>query len=114
MSDIRIGIISDNLPYALKSYLSQEFAKITWEESQRKFPLYTRVHFTGTVIQMAKCIGDENKADVRRRAVEVMQSGATGEVIGSIECSDVGTVYNVQFCGGCYGIPENLLEVTLL
>lgn len=99
-------------PAYVLSYMQDALLEKEIKDNTRKFPPNTKVKFTGTVQQLAKCI-DSEYPDLDG-AKAVMYDGGTGIVMSSYEFSDMSEIcYFVEFGDtGCHFhiIPEKYLD----
>lgn len=97
-------------PAHVLSYIQDALLEKEIKDNTRKFPPNTKVKFTGTVQQLAKCI-DPDYPDLNG-AKAVMYDGGTGIVIGSHD-EVSGVYYDIEFGDtGCHWhiIPEKYLD----
>lgn len=101
MEFIGVGLSPNIMNFLIDKYNEHEM-----ECNSRKFPINTKVHFTGTLEQLAKCTDDLDAAKA------VLFDGGNGIVLNSHQL-DEGLFYTIDFGTTGYHlhlIPENLLE----
>lgn len=100
MKFVGVGLNSDIMNFLVDKYNKHEI-----ECNSRKFHINTKVHFIGTLEQLAKCTDDLDAAKA------ILFDGGNGIVLDSNQL-DEGLFYAIDFGTTGYHlhlIPENLL-----